>query len=78
MVHISTKFAGHGLSTPPQPAYPPRNLPRAEGSGREVRPNTEHFAPLFVTLGAVEAEFDTQRSDRRIWLGMAKRSIQIG
>jgi hypothetical protein len=31
-----------------------------------------------VTLGAAEAEFDTQRSDRRIWLGMAKRSIQIG
>jgi hypothetical protein len=53
--------------------------PSSRRPGREVRLRTEHFAPLFVTLGAAEAEFDTQRSViDGFWLGMAKRSIQIG
>ena len=48
-------------------------------AGRLAHPRTEHFAPLFVTLGAGEAELGTQRSViDGFWLGMAKRSIQLG
>lgn len=44
-----------------------------------AHPRTEHFAPLFVTLGAGEDELSSERSViDGYWLGMAKRSIQIG
>lgn len=37
------------------------------------------FAPLFVTLGAGETDLDRQRSViNGFWVGMAKRSIQLG
>jgi 4,5-DOPA dioxygenase extradiol len=48
-------------------------------SARLVHPRTEHFAPLFVTLGA--AADDLSHAGTVIdgfWLGMAKRSIQVG
>ncbi|MEV6169395.1 class III extradiol ring-cleavage dioxygenase [Streptomyces sp. NPDC051954] len=50
-------------------------------AGRYAHPRTEHFAPLFVTLGAadVAGELDSQRSViDGFWMGMAKRSIQFG
>jgi len=48
-------------------------------AGRLAHPRTEHFAPLFVTLGAAEADLATQRSViEGFWMGMAKRSIQLG
>ncbi|MCU7825577.1 dioxygenase [Kitasatospora sp. DSM 101779] len=48
-------------------------------AGRFAHPRTEHFAPLFVTLGAGEAELGTQRSViDGFWMGLAKRSVQIG
>jgi 4,5-DOPA dioxygenase extradiol len=48
-------------------------------AGRLAHPRTEHFAPLFVTLGAAEAELGTQRSViDGFWLGMSKRSVQLG
>jgi 4,5-DOPA dioxygenase extradiol len=48
-------------------------------SGRLAHPRTEHFAPLFVTLGAGEADLTAQRSViDGFWMGMAKRSIQLG
>jgi 4,5-DOPA dioxygenase extradiol len=48
-------------------------------AGRLAHPRTEHFAPLFVTLGAAEAELGTQRSTiDGFWMGMSKRSIQLG
>ncbi|MRH91220.1 dioxygenase [Nocardia sp. SYP-A9097] len=44
-----------------------------------AHPRTEHFAPLFVTLGAAQDDLDAQRTMiDGFWLGMAKRSIQIG
>jgi len=47
--------------------------------GRLAHPRTEHFAPLFVTLGAAEDEVNTQRAViDGFWLGMARRSIQLG
>jgi 4,5-DOPA dioxygenase extradiol len=47
--------------------------------GRLAHPRTEHFAPLFVTLGAAEDELKTQRTViDGFWLGMARRSIQLG
>lgn len=49
--------------------------------GRLAHPRTEHFAPLFVTLGASEAvgELDSGRSViDGFWMGLAKRSLQFG
>ncbi|MYS21344.1 4,5-DOPA dioxygenase extradiol [Streptomyces sp. DvalAA-14] len=48
-------------------------------AGRLAHPRTEHFAPLFVTLGAAESELGSQRSIiDGFWMGLAKRSIQFG
>ncbi|MER5467825.1 class III extradiol ring-cleavage dioxygenase [Streptomyces sp. NPDC002685] len=54
---------------------------RKSPAGRLAHPRTEHFAPLFVTMGAadVAGELDGQRSViDGFWLGMAKRSVQFG
>ncbi|WP_055548819.1 dioxygenase [Streptomyces sp. NBRC 110028] len=51
----------------------------ASPSGSLAHPRTEHFAPLFVTLGAAESELDSQRSViDGFWMGLAKRSLQLG
>jgi 4,5-DOPA dioxygenase extradiol len=51
----------------------------AAPAGRLAHPRTEHFAPLFVTLGAAESELGSQRSIiDGFWLGLAKRSVQFG
>ncbi|TXS55607.1 dioxygenase [Streptomyces sp. t39] len=48
-------------------------------AGRLAHPRTEHFAPLFVTLGAAEGELGTGRSViDGFWMGLAKRSVQFG
>jgi 4,5-DOPA dioxygenase extradiol len=48
-------------------------------SGRRAHPRTEHFAPLFVTLGAAEPDIDRQRTViEGFWGGLSKRSIQLG
>ncbi|MEV7869065.1 class III extradiol ring-cleavage dioxygenase [Streptomyces sp. NPDC088124] len=48
-------------------------------AGRLAHPRTEHFAPLFVTLGAAEHELGTGRSViDGFWMGLAKRSLQFG
>lgn len=48
-------------------------------AGRIAHPRTEHFAPLFVTLGAGEADLAGQRTViDGFWGGLAKRSIQLG
>lgn len=48
-------------------------------AGRLAHPRTEHFAPLFVTLGASEGELDQGRSViDGFWMGLAKRSVQFG
>lgn len=48
-------------------------------AGRLAHPRTEHFAPLFVALGAGEDELGEQRSViDGYWFGMAKRSVQFG
>jgi 4,5-DOPA dioxygenase extradiol len=52
---------------------------RKAPSGQVAHPRTEHFAPLFVTLGAAAEELDTQRTViDGFWHGLAKRSVQIG
>ncbi|MET2716415.1 class III extradiol ring-cleavage dioxygenase [Streptomyces harbinensis] len=51
----------------------------ASPSGRIAHPRTEHFAPLFVTLGAGEDQLTGQRTViDGFWGGLAKRSIQVG
>ncbi len=52
---------------------------RKAPGGRLAHPRTEHFAPLFVTLGAAEDELNDQRTViEGFWLGMARRSVQFG
>jgi 4,5-DOPA dioxygenase extradiol len=52
---------------------------RKAPGGRLAHPRTEHFAPLFVTLGAAADELDTQQTViDGFWLGMARRSVQLG
>lgn len=50
-------------------------------AGRLAHPRTEHFAPLFVTLGAAEASGDLARRSDAVdgfWMGLSKRSVQFG
>ncbi|UGY90577.1 dioxygenase [Streptomyces gobiensis] len=48
-------------------------------AGRIAHPRTEHFAPLFVALGAGEAELSGQHTViDGFWGGLAKRSLQLG
>jgi 4,5-DOPA dioxygenase extradiol len=52
---------------------------RKAPAGRLAHPRTEHFAPLFVTLGASESELRSRRSViDGFWMGMSKRSLQFG
>ncbi len=48
-------------------------------AGRMAHPRTEHFAPLFVSLGA---SLETSASPRSVidgyWYGLSKRSVQFG
>ena len=47
-------------------------------AARLAHPRTEHFAPLFVTLGAVSGDLaGAQTVIDGFWFGLAKRSIQI-
>ncbi|MBA2890351.1 dioxygenase family protein [Nonomuraea soli] len=50
-------------------------------AGRMAHPRTEHFAPLFVAMGAADAAGDLD-VDRSVidgfWMGLAKRSVQFG
>ena len=48
-------------------------------AGRLAHPRTEHFAPLFVTLGAGESDLESGRTIiDGFWHGLAKRSVQVG
>jgi len=48
-------------------------------AARMAHPRTEHFAPLFVTLGAGESDLAAHRPViEGFWGGLAKRSIQLG
>jgi 4,5-DOPA dioxygenase extradiol len=48
-------------------------------ASRLAHPRTEHFAPLFVTLGAAGDDLAAQRTViDGFWLGLARRSIQLG
>lgn len=53
----------------------------ASPAGTLAHPRTEHFAPLFVTLGAADAAGDLSGGRSVIdgfWMGLAKRSVQFG
>ena len=48
-------------------------------AARTAHPRTEHFAPLFVTLGAGLDDLTAQRPViEGFWGGLAKRSVQLG
>jgi 4,5-DOPA dioxygenase extradiol len=42
-----------------------------------AHPTTEHFAPLFVTLGAADGTPAPVTTITGYWLGLAKRSVQV-
>jgi 4,5-DOPA dioxygenase extradiol len=47
-------------------------------AARQAHPRTEHFAPLFVTLGATAGDLTGARTViDGFWFGLAKRSIQV-
>lgn len=47
-------------------------------AARQAHPRAEHFAPLFVTLGAAAGDLTGSRTViDGFWYGMAKRSIQV-
>ena len=47
-------------------------------AANQAHPRTEHFAPLFVTLGAADGDLGLARTViDGFWLGLAKRSIQV-
>ena len=47
-------------------------------SARYAHPSTEHFAPLFVTLGLSDhARGDTASPITGFYLGLSKRSVQF-
>jgi 4,5-DOPA dioxygenase extradiol len=51
---------------------------RKAPGARAAHPRTEHFAPLFVTLGAAAGEVAGARTViDGFWFGMAKRSIEV-
>jgi 4,5-DOPA dioxygenase extradiol len=49
---------------------------RSAPAARYAHPTTEHFAPLFVTLGAADGPVPVT-TITGYWLGLAKRSIQV-
>ncbi|MCX5532986.1 dioxygenase [Streptomyces sp. NBC_00006] len=56
---------------------------RKSPAGALAHPRTEHFAPLFVAMGAADAFGDLEGTGQRsvidgFWLGLAKRSVQFG
>lgn len=51
---------------------------RSAPAAHIAHPRTEHFAPLFVTLGAVvESGVDTENAVEGFWFGLSKRSVQF-
>jgi 4,5-DOPA dioxygenase extradiol len=47
-------------------------------AARQAHPRTEHFAPLFVTLGAAAGDLSGARTViDGFWYGLAKRSLQL-
>jgi 4,5-DOPA dioxygenase extradiol len=50
---------------------------RSAPGARYAHPSTEHFAPIFVTLGAGPGSPAPVTTITGYWLGLAKRSIQV-
>jgi 4,5-DOPA dioxygenase extradiol len=50
---------------------------RSAPGARYAHPSTEHFAPIFVTLGAASGRPAPVTTITGYWLGLAKRSIQL-
>ncbi len=50
---------------------------RSAPGARYAHPTTEHFAPLFVTLGAAGDTAPPVTTITGYWLGLAKRSVQV-
>ncbi|WP_328881055.1 dioxygenase family protein [Streptomyces sp. NBC_00299] len=58
------------------------DFPHKAPAGRYAHPRTEHFAPLFVTMGAADAAGELEATQKSVidgfWMGLAKRSVQFG
>ncbi|MEI6725055.1 MAG: class III extradiol ring-cleavage dioxygenase [Actinomycetes bacterium] len=51
---------------------------RGVPSARYAHPTADHFVPLFVTLGAAGGDAEVATPIGGYWLGLSKRSIQVG
>jgi 4,5-DOPA dioxygenase extradiol len=51
---------------------------RKAPAARIAHPRTEHFAPLFVALGAAAAAPQGETVVEGFWFGLSKRSLQFG
>ena len=51
---------------------------RGVPSARYAHPTADHFVPLFVTLGAAGGDAEVATPIDGYWLGLSKRSIQVG
>ena len=49
---------------------------RGAPGARYAHPTTEHYAPLFVTLGAADGPRPVTTISG-YWFGLAKRSVQV-
>ncbi|MGH3199380.1 MAG: hypothetical protein ACRDOH_21380 [Streptosporangiaceae bacterium] len=55
------------------------DLPGRQGAAHTARPRTEHFAPLFVALGAGGSDLDRPRQVIEGFRGgLAEGSVQLG
>jgi len=56
------------------------DFPSKAPAGRLAHPRTEHFAPLFVALGAALDDSNTVKEQRAVidgfWYGLSKRSYE--
>lgn len=51
---------------------------RAAPAARLAHPRTEHFAPLFIALGAsAESGLESESEVEGFWFGLSKRSVQF-
>jgi len=57
------------------------DFPSKAPAGRLAHPRTEHFAPLFVALGAALGDSNTVKEQRAVidgfWYGLSKRSYEF-